>query len=103
MKFGLFMLTHAPDGGPEAVVYQNAFDQARLEHLLPAVKTLHVGPGTFHVLRGDKPPILRTNFLDCRPEQVIFTPGPATLFRALSPPLRSESTWATGTHHLPGV
>ncbi len=30
MKFGLFMLTHAPDGGPEAIVYQNAFDLAKL-------------------------------------------------------------------------
>ncbi len=30
MKFGLFMLTHAPDGGPEATVYQNALDLAQL-------------------------------------------------------------------------
>ena len=30
MKFGMFMLMHSPDGGPEGLVYENSLNQAQL-------------------------------------------------------------------------
>ncbi len=30
MKFGMFMLTQSADGGPQAQVYKNSLQQARL-------------------------------------------------------------------------